>query len=88
MTPFAIIPTFYPVEQVTASLLPRSIAPSLDTLDLQGTEEALNGCVVEIVPCAANAASYNRQFKYNGKIGTLAITFHPTGIKALAGKVK
>jgi len=28
-----------------------------------------------------------RQIEYNGKSGNLAITFHPTGIKALASEV-
>jgi hypothetical protein len=47
MTPLAIIPTFGPIEQVTTSLLPPSINPPLDALDLQRTEEDLHGCVVE-----------------------------------------
>jgi site-specific DNA recombinase len=28
-----------------------------------------------------------RQIEYNGKSGKMAITFHPTGIKALAGEI-
>ena len=28
-----------------------------------------------------------RRIEYNGKSGELAVTFHPTGIKALAGEV-